>query len=281
MIPESFWIVPKVEWIDASRDQMTRILLVGRVFVGLGMIGLGLTHFLFQQFTTGRAPAWPDSLPGGVVWAYVSGAVVIAVGVAIIAGYHPRLAALGAATIIAVWALLRHVPVLLGEPFLSPSWTAAGKALALVGGLLAVAATSPAHTDGRETRLSAFVNTRGAFLVAACVCLGTFFLITGTQHFIYTPFVASLIPAWFPGDPQFWTYFAGVALLAGGLGLLIPRTVRLAGLLTGLMVFSWFWIVHVPRSLGGVSDGIAVFEALAVAGIAFVIAGTSEPPGTR
>ena len=44
-------------------------------------------------------------------------------------------------------------------------------------------------------------------------------------------------------------------------------------LLSGLMVFSWFCIVHIPRTFLGVSDSIAVFEALAVFGIAFVLAG--------
>lgn len=253
---------------------MTRVLHFGRLCFALGTIGLGVTHFVFQQFTTGRAPAWPASLQGGVVWAYVSGAVVIAVGVALTARWHPRLAALTAATIIGGWALLRHVPLLFAAGFLTPSWTAAGKALTLVGGMLAVAATSPAEPLVRSTRLSAFVNNRDEFIAVARMCLGAFLLITGAQHFIYTPFVASLIPPWFPGDPEFWTYFAGVALLAGGVGLLIPQTVRLAALLAGLMVFSWFWIVHIPRTLSSVSDGIAVFEALAVAGIAFVIAGS-------
>jgi len=98
-------------------------------------------------------------------------------------------------------------------------------------------------------------------------------LITGIHHFKFTEFVASLIPSWFPGDAVVWTYFAGVALIAGGIGLFIPFTARLAALLSGLMVFSWFWIVHLPRTFAGVSDSIAVFEALAVSGIAFVLAG--------
>jgi hypothetical protein len=64
-----------------------------------------------------------------------------------------------------------------------------------------------------------------------------------------------------------------VALVAGGIGLFIPQTARLAALLSGLMVFSWFWIVHLPRTFLGVSDSIAVFEALAVSGIGLVLAG--------
>jgi hypothetical protein len=39
------------------------------------------------------------------------------------------------------------------------------------------------------------------------------------------------------------------------------------------MVFSWVWIVHVPRVFVSVSDNIAVFEAPAIAGIALLLAG--------
>lgn len=41
----------------------------------------------------------------------------------------------------------------------------------------------------------------------------------------------------------------------------------------GLMVLSWFWIVHLPRTLHGISDSIAVFEALAVSGLPLVVFG--------
>ena len=60
----------------------------------------------------------------------------------------------------------------------------------------------------------------------------------------------------------FWAYFAGVALIAGGIGLFVPVTARIAAALSGLMVFSWFWIVHLPRTFVSISDGIAIFEAL-------------------
>ncbi|HSL82674.1 MAG TPA: hypothetical protein VLF66_07845 [Thermoanaerobaculia bacterium] len=42
------------------------------------------------------------------------------------------------------------------------------------------------------------------------------------------------------------------------------------------MVFSWFWIVHVPRTFLDVSSAVAVFEALFVSGLAFVLAGYRE-----
>ena len=55
--------------------------------------------------------------------------------------------------------------------------------------------------------------------------------------------------------------------------MFIPFTARLAAVLTGLMVFSWFWIVHLPRTFVSVSDGIALFEALAFSGVAWMVAG--------
>jgi len=248
-------------------------MAIGRLFFALGLVGLGIEHLVFQEFVTGRAPEWPAAIPGREVWASVSGVAVIATGVAIIAGRRARLAALLAGVLIFLWAVLRHLPVVATDSFLAPSWTKAGKALTFFGGALAIAGSLPREEGSRARRLLRLVNLSGELAVLGRICLGTFFLITGAQHFIYTEFVASLIPGWFPGDALFWTAFAGVALIAGGAGLLVPRTARPAALLSGLMVFSWFWIVHVPRTVGGVSDKIAVFEALATCGIAFVLAG--------
>ena len=265
---------------------MDRLIPVGRIFFAIALIALGVEHFIFSDFITGRAPAWPPSIPGGMIWAYVTGITFIATGAAILFGTKARSAAVLAAALIAAWALLRHIPVVAADSLFSGAWTSAGKALTFTGGALAVAGTFPKVSSARTTALVNMVNLEGEFMVLGRVCLGLFLVLTGVQHFLFTQFVASLIPAWFPGDAVFWTYFAGVALIAGGIGLFIPPTVRLAALLSGLMVFSWFWIVHVPRTFLTVSDGIAVFEALGVSGIALVLAGyrrrrAEDSAGTR
>lgn len=254
---------------------MERLTTVGRIFFAAALIGLGVTHFVFQDFMTGRAPAWPPSVPGGTLWAYGTGAAFVGLGTTLLIGREARLAALLVATLIFAWALLRHVPVVATDSLLAPTWTAAGKALVFVGGALSIAATQPPLPGGGGSVLYRFVNLEGGFLAVGRISLGAFMIVTGVQHYMYTPFVASLIPGWFPGDAVLWTWFAGVALIAGGAGLQVPRTARPAALLSGLMVFSWFWIVHLPRTFANVSDGLAVFEALAVAGIAFVLAGGS------
>jgi uncharacterized membrane protein len=171
-----------------------------------------------------------------------------------------------------VWALLRYLPILVADALLAGSWTRAGKALTIVGGSFAVAGTFAPIPGAAGSGLRRFANTTEPFVRFGGICLGCFLIIAGLQHFKFTSFVVSLIPAWVPGDAAWWARFAGVALLAGGLGLLVRRTAVLAGLMTGLMIFSWFWIVHLPRMFTSVSDGIAVFEALALSGIALVVA---------
>ncbi len=126
-------------------------------------------------------------------------------------------------------------------------------------------------------------GTGGAFLVAGSPApmiplsrffLSAFLVLTGVQHFLFVLFVATLVPRWIPGH-LFWTYFAGVALIAGGIGMLMPTTRRMAALSSGTMIFLWVLLLHIPRALAAPHDSnetTAVFEALAISGAAFLVA---------
>jgi len=260
--------------IAESRVNSTALMIsIGRTFFGLALLALGAEHFVFREFVTGRAPAWPAGLPGELAWVYVTGVLVMLCGLAILARRLGRQAALGLAALVFVWAVVRHVPVVVADSLLAGSWTSAGKALVFFGGSLAIAATLPPLPTATPGGWWRFANADDPFVTIARWCLGVFLILCGLQHFKYLAFVATLIPAWFPGNPILWSQFAGIALLLFGVGLLFSRTAPLAALLTGLMIFSWFWIVHLPRVRMSVSDGIALFEALAFSGLAFVISG--------
>jgi uncharacterized membrane protein len=246
---------------------------VGRTFYAISLMAFGVEQFLFGDFIPGRAPPWPSSLPGQAVWAYATGAFLVLAGAAILARQRQRgrWAALAVGALIFLWAFLRHIPLVLADSHVGGAWTAAGKALALAGGAIAVAGSlSPGGVDAR------------AFRTTGQICLGLFLALGGIQHFIWVDFVKTLVPTWIPGA-TFWTYFAAVALIAGGVGMNFAPTARLAALLSGAMIFIWFVILHVPRALVAASpasrqnEWIAVFEALAVSGIAFVLAGPPAP----
>lgn len=245
---------------------------LGRTLFAFGWIGLGLTHFVFRDFIAGRAPGWPEGWPGQAAFAYLTGTAFVLSGVAVLSGKWARKAAVLTGILVAAWALARHVPVLAGAGLFAPEWTHAGKAFLFLGAALAVGASFAAKDGNRRSdpRPPGTLDRFGPLV--ALVAASAFLILTGIQHFLHTPFVAGLIPRWFPGDPVFWTRSTGVALIGGGVGMLVPATRAWAALLAGSMVLSWFFIVHVTREVGGVGDGVAVHEVLVVAGVLFLLA---------
>jgi uncharacterized membrane protein len=153
------------------------------------------------------------------------------------------------------------------------------KCLALIGG----AALLAARLSGPDAPLPKFVAAIAARAWLAPFLMAAFLVVCGMQHFAYAPFVDTLVPTWIPPSPRFWTYFTGVSLLAGGLGLLVRRTRPLAAGLSALMIFLWVLMLHIPRGLAGpnhANETAGVFEALALSGVALLIAsGRSDAPG--
>ncbi|AEI64734.1 DoxX family protein [Corallococcus macrosporus] len=70
----------------------------------------------------------------------------------------------------------------------------------------------------------------------AAVAAGLFFIGAGVMHFVMPARYEAMIPPQLP-SPAFWVFLSGAAEVAGGLGLLLPRTRRLAalGLITLLL----------------------------------------------
>jgi uncharacterized membrane protein len=186
------------------------------------------------------------------------------------------------AVILSSFALL-YLPSLITTPPNGGLWTSAGKALALSGGSFLTAGSLPIKLDSPAKALAGAVRALERFIPLGPVFLAVFLILCGIEHFIYVEFVTSLVPSWIPGG-VFWTYFAGVSLIAGGAGIIIPMTSRLAGGLTGLMIFLWVPLVHIPRAaadLGNANETTAVFEALAMSGIAIIVAAAPKRGQTR
>ena len=123
--------------------------------------------------------------------------------------------------------------------------------------------TTPASTDRFIERMA----------VIGRYAIGLFLLTSGLQHFAFAVFVKTLVPEWIPGN-LFWTYFAAVALIAAGLGLILKIKTQLAAVLAGWMIFIWFLILHLPRgfTFNNQNEWTAVCESLGVSGILFLIA---------
>ncbi len=87
---------------------------IARVFYGLGLLPLGIAHFAYLEQTTVLVPAWLPLQPA--TWAYLTGAALIAAGVAVILGVFARLAATLSALEMGLFTLVVWVPIVAGAP---------------------------------------------------------------------------------------------------------------------------------------------------------------------
>lgn len=249
----------------------------GPHFYAVALIAFGIQHLVYGDFVTRLVPSWPSWLPGRTLWAYAIGAALIAAGAAIVCQFRTRGIALVLGALILLAFVFLHLPPAVAGPGWGGLWTNAGKALALSGGAFAVAdAARPSRSDGTgaSRALSAWLLWASRIFFAAFLTLG------GIQHFLWVQFVTPLVPAWIPW-PTFWTYFSAVALIAGGVGLVVPGTSRLAAGWIGTMILLWVILLHLPRALADLhnaNETTAVFEALAFSGVAFALSG--PVPGT-
>ena len=245
-----------------------RIVMLGRLFYAVGMAAIGVQHFVNGDFVAVILPSYPEGIPGHAFWTYAFGAGLVVSGAAMALGGKARPAAILLGTALLAAILFRDIPVQLAGNFrYLGAWTNVFKALTLSGGAFVVAAT--AHREN-EPSLDRFFVGFGCFGLAVTVA------VFGIDHFIYTEFVASLVPSWIPGH-VFWTYFCGAALIAAGAGMLLGIKARLAAGLLGSIIFVWLLVLHIPRAIADPTgangdEWTSVFEALAFSGIAFILA---------
>lgn len=96
-----------VLYVEFARRRLFPAGAVGlrsaHVLYGLALIAFGFSHFAYLNLTAPLVPAW---LPAPVFWAYLTGAVYLATGVALVTGFLSRIGALLAAVQIILITLL-------------------------------------------------------------------------------------------------------------------------------------------------------------------------------
>jgi uncharacterized membrane protein len=98
-----------------------RGVAMARVFFGLFVIPIGLSHILYVKETAALVPSW---LPYRVGWAYLTGAGQMACGLGVLFSVLPRVAAMVEAGMISLFMLLVWGPAVVAAPRVRLPWTA-------------------------------------------------------------------------------------------------------------------------------------------------------------
>jgi uncharacterized membrane protein YphA (DoxX/SURF4 family) len=257
---------------------MTNLNKLWRAFFGLSLIAIAVQQLIYGALKLVIMPPVPAGISGNIMVVWAISILLIVASIAIIFGIKTRAVAAYLGVILLLLLLAFHLPygIKTNLHFLG-GWGDAFKIFAYSGGAFIVASSIPATLNNGANDLIEKITPIGRFFFAITM------IVFGTEHFIYAPFVETLVPAWVPGH-VFWTYFAGVALMAAGAGIILNVQLRLAANLLGIMIFLWLVMLHIPRAIadphsGNGNEWTSVFEALGFSGVAFLLAAVSRQKG--
>lgn len=240
----------------------------GSITIGRNMFLAGLAETAVYTFFRGEtAMTRPRPLPDALqslnpAMAYISGALLL-LGIAVFLWMKKdNLRANGLFLIVGCVLLLvtsRHILNLWRDHI------NAFKSLWFISGSLLIVTT-----------LDGYGQWKSKVFWLNLIVIALFFIDCGIAHFQFAGFVQELIPTFIPFR-LFFTYFCGVCLILGGVGLFIPQVRNLAALLSAVQITGWFILLHVPRAfmMGG-DEWIGVGESLAIAGICLMIYGIGK-----
>ena len=232
-----------------------------RVLIAISFAAWGAQQIIFGDFVShvvGVVPAW---IPMHTALADLTGLALIAAAVGILLQKRNVAVALGIACL--ALALLTQLPPALANPTNIGRWVSLGKAFTIAGCAFVVAASLGAWVGEISPHI---------MILYGKWSLGAFMIYSGFLHFQLRSFVAALFPPWIPLHLPL-TLIAGVLLICGGLGMMLPATTDLASLLSGIMILVWVPLIHIPltlKNLKNPGESVPVFEALAFGSLALL-----------
>jgi uncharacterized membrane protein len=235
---------------------------------------LALTYGDFALVWQPVAP-W---VPGRLALAYVSGVLMLFVGVGLLFRATAAWAVRVLFPYLVVWALLK-VPALVVAPQIEGVWLGFGElAMLVAGGWVLFACWSEVRED---SWLGFAVGDRGIRMAKYLFALWV--IPVGLSHFFYTKATIDLIPQWMPGR-MFWAYLTGAGHIASGLGVLfsvVPRAALLAEAAMLSVITLLVWVPAVLAHPAGRMPWTAFFISWTIASAVWVLAAENKAEGIR
>jgi uncharacterized membrane protein len=255
---------------DPARTRVWRTshLVYAAAAAGLGVLCLiaGDLGYVFQP-----VPRWMPLRP----WLpYVSGAVLLAGGLALLSRKTTRLAALVLTVHFCGWLLLFNLPNTLANPTAVGNWEGCGLNATVVAGGWILLVSSGRSPGGRAARLLGDSGVRLARrLFAVAIPL------VGLAHFLGAEGATAYVPTWLPLRIG-WVYLTGAGHVAAGLAILFGVLPRLAAVLEAAQITAFVILAHIPAVYGAPGDRLQwamLVYALSIAASAWLVAATFGP----
>jgi uncharacterized membrane protein len=224
--------VPQAHGLD-------KLMPFGRLFYAIPLAVFAGEHFAVARLIAPTVPAW---IPAHLFWIYFVGVALVAAALSIVVKKYAHLAATLLGIMIFLFVLLIHIPKVVANPRDRIAWAVALRDMSFSGGAFAFAGTQSkaAHSSNTTPALV----TLGRYFIAIAA------LFFSVEHFLHPGFVPGvplqkLTPTWIPLR-LFWTYLAGVVLLAAGACILVNKEARLAATYLGIMILLMVLIIYLP-----------------------------------
>jgi uncharacterized membrane protein len=254
------------------------LTVLGRVFIAVAFVGMGIQQWMFKGFLIGLELV-PRHIPHHAFFAYLVAAVLIVGGVLILIQKNYRAAALVLTQVFFLALVTRRLPGISVVVSDLSERTVLFETLSLGAGCMMLAATlhDGESASAKAVRASGYAGNVGRLMFALSM------VVFGWTHLLIPEFVAALVPSWIPFH-LFWTYVTAIGFIAGGVALGLnrlglnrlglSRTVRPAASLLGTMFLVWVLTLHGPRVAHApynADEWNSAFVALAISGISFAI----------
>jgi uncharacterized membrane protein len=219
---------------------MLTLLRLARTVFALTLLGFAIQLFLTGHFTGGLPPIPPTVLASSL---QIHGFAILLAALAVGMLFVPAApsCALITGLIYTASALILHGNARATLLHDAGTRTSFLEALAIGAGALALFSI-----EARPPRSLFEAQTAIGWL--AMVLFALTLIVFGYQHFEVIKYVASVIPKWIP-QHTLMAQLTGIALVAAGIGLFIPRFAVSAGIAVGSMFLLWVLVLHIPRIL--------------------------------
>ncbi len=123
---------------------MKKLTTIGRIIFSIPFLIFGLNHFMKADMMAGMVPSF---LPGGVLWVYLSGALLVATAICFIIGKYLREAGFAVAAFLLITIITIHIPGMSNPQMQMMAFTSILKDIGLIGGALMIAGMAQVKTS--------------------------------------------------------------------------------------------------------------------------------------